>query len=371
MTNLSQIILLSSSSHTTQLDTYLLDNQRFNSAIINNAGNLVFINAIENIILNPIKYYTDLSIDEVNKNSCIVIPSANWISSTLDISQIINYLQQINIPMIFLGLGVQANSYDETEINLHDSAKKLLKLLKSKECIVGCRGEFTQNFLTKYGVESTIIGCVSNFKNYTDNFISNLYHKWNNSSNFCVGVGNDINTKCPIRLQAEQNIFKFATEQGFYLQQSYITAINSIRKNNLYAHSYNSNDLFLKLGSHCKSKEEFDKLLANNTRIYVSIQQWMEDISRMDLCFGTRIHGNILAQQAGCPSIVIYHDSRTRELAETMGYNRISVEDFVNIKSIQHLKDSCHYNFEEYANKRKILKQNFVNMVSKYGIKIK
>jgi hypothetical protein len=58
------------------------------------------------------------------------------------------------------------------------------------------------------------------------------------------------------------------------------------------------------------------------------VQSWMNFLTRFDFVVGTRVHGAMLAIQAGIPAACIAHDSRTLELCETMGipvrrYNEI------------------------------------------------
>lgn len=361
-------VAILSSHNVTYPQTFNKNNTDFNRSIVNNTGNLVFIYTINNLIKNPKLYYDISSLDEINKCSCLIVPAANWISSSLDMSGVMNYIKQIKIPIVFLGLGAQATSYEDKNFILNKSSIDLIDLIKNRECAVGSRGQFTQEVLEKYGVFSTIVGCTSNLLNQDPNLVDKLVNKWEQKSRFCAGVGNDINTKCPVSTKAEQLIFDWGTKYGFYLQQSYLSIINSIRLNNQYSESYNSKDIFNKIGTSCKTYEEFNKLITNNSRIYISIDQWMEDMSRMDLCFGTRIHGNILATQSQCPSIVVYHDSRTRELAETMCYPRISVGDFVKIRSIDELKDKCICDFSLYNKKRSELKQNLKNILSKFEV---
>jgi polysaccharide pyruvyl transferase WcaK-like protein len=49
------------------------------------------------------------------------------------------------------------------------------------------------------------------------------------------------------------------------------------------------------------------------------VQAWMDFLRKFDFVIGTRVHGAMLALQAGVPAACIAHDSRTLELCETMG----------------------------------------------------
>ena len=56
----------------------------------------------------------------------------------------------------------------------------------------------------------------------------------------------------------------------------------------------------------------------SKTRIFFDAEKWIAAMERVDLCFGTRLHGNMAAIAASTPGCVISHDSRTHELAEDM-----------------------------------------------------
>jgi hypothetical protein len=51
-------------------------------------------------------------------------------------------------------------------------------------------------------------------------------------------------------------------------------------------------------------------------RFFVDATTWIDALRDRDLVVGTRIHGTIAGLLAGVPSILIAHDSRTRELAQ-------------------------------------------------------
>jgi polysaccharide pyruvyl transferase WcaK-like protein len=349
------------------IETFNLDNKSFSSKISNNIGNFAFFYAIKKIIKNPKIYYDSHSIEEINECNCLIVPSANWLSSYFDPTGTLEYLSNVKIPIIFLGLGCQAENYEQ-EVKLHEKSSLFLNFIKKNNCEVACRGSFTQDFLKKQNINSTIIGCVSNLINQEPELKIKLQEKWLNTKHYCC-LGNNINEECPIKSKAEVILFKLGTRHGFYIQQSYDSIISAIRFNNSYSKNSTLN-LKRKVESDYFDVDDFEKTILQKTRFYVSIEQWMEDVSRMDLCFGTRIHGNIIAHQSSCPSIVVYHDSRTRELAETMEYPRVSVEEFINIRSIEELKEKSNCDYDLYENRREELKNNLINLFSKYGVEI-
>jgi hypothetical protein len=57
------------------------------------------------------------------------------------------------------------------------------------------------------------------------------------------------------------------------------------------------------------------------------VHQWINDLQAYDLSIGTRIHGCIAAVLAGIPSVMLCHDSRTRELAQWFDLPRLDKTD--------------------------------------------
>ena len=62
---------------------------------------------------------------------------------------------------------------------------------------------------------------------------------------------------------------------------------------------------------------------------FSSMDAWLDFSRTCDLSFGMRIHGTMVPLQAGVPSILISHDSRTSGLAQQMGIPTLSPETFV------------------------------------------
>ncbi|TON21089.1 hypothetical protein CGH62_24745, partial [Vibrio parahaemolyticus] len=103
-------------------------------------------------------------------------------------------------------------------------------------------------------------------------------------------------------------------------------------------------------------------------RLYYSVDQWMEDSARFDFSIGLRLHGNMAAWQSGTPAIWIYHDSRTRELAETMALPHISHMDYLKIDSLEQLRNKVDFSFSQYGKRRKLLKDRYKKILDDAGI---
>ena len=61
-------------------------------------------------------------------------------------------------------------------------------------------------------------------------------------------------------------------------------------------------------------------------RVFFDVAEWMAHCREYDFVIGTRIHGTMVALQAGTPALCIVHDSRTLELCETMCVPHVHAE---------------------------------------------
>jgi hypothetical protein len=75
------------------------------------------------------------------------------------------------------------------------------------------------------------------------------------------------------------------------------------------------------------------------------------------------------AWQSGTPAIWIYHDSRTRELAETMALPHMSHLEFLATSSIAEMKDKVVFDFNQYAKIRNELFQKYSSILESNSIK--
>ena len=98
----------------------------------------------------------------------------------------------------------------------------------------------------------------------------------------------------------------------------------------------------IKLLSYKDSGIVLPKLIAEDRiRLIMDMWDWQSDLmkSGVNMSFGSRIHGNIMAVLAGVPAVVLNIDTRTKEMAE-----------FYDIPSIEYNPDKNLDLYEVYQN---------------------
>ena len=88
----------------------------------------------------------------------------------------------------------------------------------------------------------------------------------------------------------------------------------------------------------------------------------------IDVCVGTRLHGNMAAIAAGTPGCVISHDSRTDELAETMGLPRCGASRLLETSGLSPLLESIRFNAEQFDRVRSEKRAVYIQKLSNLGI---
>jgi hypothetical protein len=342
-----------------------------------NTGNLLFQYAVVNSISeDKIIIGQDIPWDiKAVKETCrvIVIPSANFVRENFDFSGFVDFLEKTELPLVFLGLGAQAKDYDQTEFDFHPSIIKLLQLVKERCKVAGLRGEFTQRLLAKFDVKNTeIIGCPTNFINKDPDFVSKLESKWKKPVFSFIATGDEPWPKDLLKRDAERQMIDWVNKgHGLFLQQSVEPFIKYARQNNPYQDAdvppHHESSLRKTLAPDM-TDEQFRGFIATKLRLYYSIDQWMEDSARVDFSIGLRLHGNMAAWQASTPAIWVYHDSRTRELAETMALPHMSHVEFLETSSIEEMKYRVKFDFDNYQTVRNKLKSVYINILRENDI---
>lgn len=349
------------------------------NAVGNNTGNLVFQHAVYHQIAEE-KYVIgqDLAWDMgLIRERCrvIVVPSANHIRENFDMTSFVDLIDKVQLPLVFLGLGAQATDYDQAEITLHPSISRLVALAKERSKLVSIRGEYTAKTLEKLGVYNyRITGCPSNFINLDQGLPDKIDAKMKRPIKSFITHGDEPWPKTKEKQIVEKLLATWTMEgAAMQSQQSVPSFMEYIRDNNPYGEAAvpePREEALRRALMPSATLDQFRDFLAAKLRVYFSVSQWMEDSSKYDFSLGLRLHGNMVAWQAAVPSLWLYHDSRTRELAEVMKLPHMNYLDFIeHCPTVQSAWERVEFDKEGYRQRRIELARNFVEVYEAQGIK--
>lgn len=287
----------------------------------------------------------------------IIIPASNFFKEGPDFSNAIQFLEKTKLPIITVGLGAQANSFNE-KINITKENLLFFELLADRCETIGVRGYFTAECMNNIGIKNIdVIGCPSYFYNATPNFkikrkneidetkvAINFVRKKELSHLISLAIPNNT----PIIFQNELFELRFDQDQG-------------ISRKELLEHPFF--DTYRNLPD---DNDVIFDYISKNMQIYFDINLWMNTLKKFDFVVGPRLHGNMIALQSGVPALWIQHDSRTTEISDFLNLPAIRVQDLNNFQSFKELYEIADYeNFEDTYG---ALFTNYVSFLEKNGI---
>lgn len=77
-------------------------------------------------------------------------------------------------------------------------------------------------------------------------------------------------------------------------------------------------------------EQEVKQVFRRTLLHFASVPAWMDFSRSCHLATGMRIHGNMVPLQAGVPSLMVGHDSRTQGLASVMGIPAVDPDGFLS-----------------------------------------
>ena len=183
------------------------------------------------------------------------------------------------------------------------------------------RDEYTADVLAKFGIKNTIVtGCPSNFINLDPRLGAKIIEKtatqeksedWHQIRTHIAEVsGGHTMSKDVLRVTLEL----LDNSSSFYVIQSPNLVPFLLRETNEIHPLYLNNTPFTR-----GDKSRLRSVLRKKLMCFSSIESWLDFARTCDLSVGMRIHGNMIPLQAGVPSVVISHDSRTTGLSGFMG----------------------------------------------------
>lgn len=291
----------------------------------NNFGNMLFTNAAYKQIPNA--QHLGFAFDGKKASetySSIMIPAANWINAGEDWGFLADNLLDANLPVVMVGLGSQLANVSEVN-KIPEGTIRFLKVVSDLSVSIAVRGQFTAAVLRELGITNVeVLGCPSMFYK---GMVPSYRVGWRNcitsigvgATRYVLPVGKEL-----LQRDKQKELYQFALHnaQSIYFQSEFYEIGLLDREidqaKNQAAMKYYGVSHF----------ELLEQQLLKKGKYHTSLEHWINDVKKDDIYIGTRIHGVIAATLAGTPAVLIAHDKRTNELAETMAIPCIDIDDF-------------------------------------------
>ncbi len=355
-------------------DAFQNTSEHLNKYSGGNTGNFAFVHGLctrigSDFDLLPWHVHPDLVRERYD---AIVIACANQLGPHTDLGALGDHLEKMKLPIIAIGLGAQAGTFDKAVV-LSAGTKRWLEVIAahspSSHPNIGMRGEFSriQVELQGFGDRAVVTGCPSNFINCDPKLPQILSEKFASPKLDRVAVPAGLHLWEHLR-QIEQQLIALVDQTvGLYIAQSELDMLRlsrgeltQIEPNTLAAmNAYIKPDL---------NPHEFAVWCKRHATCYIDATSWLEAMRNFDFVVGPRIHGVMFAIQAGTPGGVIAHDSRTHELCQTMC---IPVRHYSEIRErieLNNLRSLFEFDPEAFDKRRKELGKRIADMLKSGGI---
>lgn len=300
-----------------------------------NTGNLAFRYAVAmQVGWQAAVFPPNASADAVMKAGDIaVLPCANQVGNHTDQGGKARLISELSIPVVAVGLGAQSSAEDEIPSVPHGTVRWLREIASrghSSRPNISVRGEYSRRVLEYLGIHNVeVLGCPSLFISPNPVLGRRIFAR-RQSPGFevTVAAGN------PQRLAnapVEKKLIEISLKTGGdYIVQHPLPFVKAARKEIVDIPA----PWIQKLQSFCGVEGQSGQSpLPPNSTVYFDVDAWMERLRRSDFVVGMRIHGVMLAIQAGIPALCITHDTRTSELCKIMKLPRVSASQILAMGS--------------------------------------
>jgi hypothetical protein len=332
-----------------------------------NTGNSAFVYSTVNSIRGRASFYTDFDIPAKYLHrhfDAVVFPAANNLSAIEDLSWLGDLIEDTKVPFLILGMGAQ---YELNEpITLHPGSQAFLDRAAACGVWIGARGDFTANLLSDRGFKNVqTVGCPSNFINPATDLgaaIEARARSMPSDPTLCVNLEY-------FRLESEKVRLltaRLTSAGGLCVFQSDNDVFRAVREPHSTAWDTLGwlSEYFL--GS--TSADDFRRFAAQFGATPSFIPAWLELVRSVDFSIGTRLHGNLIAMQAGTPALVLYHDQRTKELCQVMAMPSAAWSSITTNDDVSTAISGYQFNGSLFDSARQTLARRYIDLLSKVDL---
>jgi hypothetical protein len=339
-----------------------------------NTGNLAFCYAINRTLGGNLKTanWSDEPKTIDSFGSIGILTLANQLGSHANMAGSAKSFAQLKCNLVGIGLGAQANNFQQ-DVKVPQGTLDWVRVIQehsySAAPNIAMRGEFSRQTLEKYNLadKTVVLGCPTLFISPDKQLGASIASKFTGvPKRIAIAAGHP---NWHHLAKIETSLVQMANlNRGGYICQSHLEMIQLGRGE--------SRLLSQETRTSCRSyinpqltDEDFIDWCNLNALSFFSASAWLEYIRRYDFVIGTRIHGVALALQVGVPALCITHDSRTKELCETMKVPYVEAKDVMTGITAQDIPRLFKFDPEEFDKNRRNLAEGYIKFLTTNGLK--
>lgn len=342
-----------------------------------NTGNLAFHYAINRLIGTvPRAIPWSSTPDVVNSAGEMgIMPCANQLGPHMNMGGLASVFKQINPNFIAIGLGAQGGVGHNDIPNLPEGTLAWLDALVSRAATkhpnITVRGDYTLKVLDHYGFgdKALSLGCPSLLINKSADHGVRLQERYKQKIQKVAIAAGHPNWKNLSTLEASL-IRMMEDTDGMYIVQATDEAVALSRNDFAIVNP----EYIAKLKDYLKlnlDESQFAQWVRRYFISFYNIPAWMEYLRRFDFVVGARIHGVMLAIQAGVPGLCIAHDSRIRELCEKSKIPFVMAEDVKNGITVQDLPHLANFDGKAFDSNRHMIAEQYQTFFQNNGLPLR
>lgn len=253
----------------------------------------------------------------------VVFSTANAIRPNLDPGCTAKVLDMLHTNFIVVGMGMQ-NPLPRTTESLHPNLIELLDVCNRKARVFWVRGLETEGWLKSVGFgRAKALGCPSMYV-YPQNTLGLLAPDPTKVTS-AVTAGY-IQGRVP---RSSAIIWLFKDFDAHYVMQEEMAVwhMQGLLDSNQDIYNDATGEVNRESLNSLLEAIHDEKMPFTSYRWFQDPNMWRVFASRFDFYLGDRLHGGIVALQAGVPAIMMADDTRVMEIADFFGIPRVSVRE--------------------------------------------
>ena len=368
-----------------KIDSALLPTEVASRRCGQNTGNLVAGFALCRHLDFPEVLDFGAPLAQMNRSGRIgVVQGANQLGAHFNGGRWLQPIDAVEFDLAIVGVGIQgpltlsrssgqrwtAESRADESIpqEAFDWIARIAERAPNAAANIGVRGKVTQEALAQRGFAERveIIGCPSLFINPNARLGVQIAANAGAPERIAVLAGHDAwRDLQPV----EAELARLVSEtSGSYIGQ-HGNRIMKITRGE--ADQLPEEDLLACRDYICPSltSEQFKAWCGAYGNLFFNVSAWIEHYRRFDFVVGLRLHGVVLALQAGVPALCIAHDARMLELCQTMRIPHalpVQIEQGITAKDLHQL---ATFDAEAFDANRRALCRNYLGFLRKNGLK--